>query len=162
MTLMKNFMIFKLGPGAIIQFQNHAQSLKVKNSGGPLNKQTWQTEWKTAPLAKVQLCEYENQTLEALVAASRLSKLIVQWPARICSLLAIVHDCETGFFRMPALLHFLYSCVIVTTEAWLVLIVFSSDKQSCLVVFFYDDHVHSRVQQFMDELRAKVTNLFKM
>ena len=34
--------------------------------------QTWQTEWKTAPLTKVQLCEYENQTLEAFVAASRL------------------------------------------------------------------------------------------
>ena len=23
--------------------------------------QTWQTEWKTALVAKVQLCEYENQ-----------------------------------------------------------------------------------------------------
>ena len=34
-------------------------------SGGPLDNQTWQTEWKTAPLAKVQLCEYENQILEA-------------------------------------------------------------------------------------------------
>ena len=29
-------------------------------------------EWKTAPLAKVQLCEHENQTLEAFVVASRL------------------------------------------------------------------------------------------
>ena len=44
----------------------------MKHSGGPLDNQTWQTEWKTAPLAKVQLCEYENQTLEAFVAASRL------------------------------------------------------------------------------------------
>ena len=30
--------------------------------------QTWQTKWKTASLAIVQLCEYENQTLEAFVA----------------------------------------------------------------------------------------------
>ena len=38
----------------------------------PLDNQTWQTEWKTAPLAKVQLCEYKNRTLEAFVAASHL------------------------------------------------------------------------------------------
>ena len=49
------------------------QSLKVKHSGGPLDNQTWQTEWKTAPLAKVQLCEHENQTLEAFAATSCLS-----------------------------------------------------------------------------------------
>ena len=36
-----------------------------------MDNQTWQTEWKTAPLAKVQLCEYENQTLEDFVAVSR-------------------------------------------------------------------------------------------
>ena len=41
------------------------------NSGGPLDNQTWQTEWKTAPLVKVQLCEYENQNFEVLFAASR-------------------------------------------------------------------------------------------
>ena len=40
----------------------------MKNSGGPLDSRTWQTGWKTAPLAKVQLCEYENQTLEGFVA----------------------------------------------------------------------------------------------
>ena len=40
--------------------------------GGPLYNQTWQTECKTAPFAKVQLCEHENQTLEAFVVASRL------------------------------------------------------------------------------------------
>ena len=53
-------------------FGNHVWSLKVKNSGGPLDNQTWQTEWKTVPLAKVQLCEYENQTLEAFVPVSCL------------------------------------------------------------------------------------------
>ena len=63
----------KLLQQAIIQFHNRAQYLKNNISGGPLDNQTWQTEWKTAPLAKVQLCEYENQTLEAFVAASRLS-----------------------------------------------------------------------------------------
>ena len=44
----------------------------VKISGGPLNNQAWHTERETVPLAKVQLCQYENQTLEAFVAASRL------------------------------------------------------------------------------------------
>ena len=44
----------------------------MKYSGGSLDNQTWQTEWKNAPLAKVQLSEYENQTLEAFVAVSRL------------------------------------------------------------------------------------------
>ena len=43
----------------------------MTNSGGPLDNQTCQTEWRTAPLAKVQFCEYENQTLEALLV----------WPA---------------------------------------------------------------------------------
>ena len=44
----------------------------MEYSGGPLDKQTWQTEWKIALLDKVQLCEYENQTFEAFVAVSRL------------------------------------------------------------------------------------------
>ena len=38
-------------------------------SGRPLDNQLWQTECKTGPLVKVQLCKYENQTLEASVAA---------------------------------------------------------------------------------------------
>ena len=72
---------------------------KSENSGGPLENQTWQTEWKTAPLAKVQLCEYENQTLEAFVAASRLSATFHCAVARQnCSLLATAHDCESGLF----------------------------------------------------------------
>ena len=54
------FFIFRIS-----QSHSHAQLLKVNISGGPLDNQTWQTEWKTTPLAKVQLCEYENQTLEA-------------------------------------------------------------------------------------------------
>ena len=36
------------------------------------NIELWQTEWKTTSLATVQLCEFENQTLEALVAGSCL------------------------------------------------------------------------------------------
>ena len=51
---------------------------KSENSGGPLDNQTWQTEWKTALLAILQFCENKDQTLEAFVAASRL---IDQWPA---------------------------------------------------------------------------------
>ena len=53
---------------------NHAQYVPVKISGGPLDNQIWQREQKTDySIAQVQLCEYENQTLEAFVAASRLS-----------------------------------------------------------------------------------------
>ena len=44
----------------------------MTSSDGPLDSQTWQTECKTAPLVIVQLCEHENQTLEAFVAVSRL------------------------------------------------------------------------------------------
>ena len=50
----------------------------MKFSGGPLENQTWQTEWKTVPLAKGQLFEYKNQTLEALLRpAVCLPSLIV-------------------------------------------------------------------------------------
>ena len=49
----------------------------------------------STPLAKVQLCEYENQTLVAFVATSRLS---ANCPVarQDFSLLATAHDCETG------------------------------------------------------------------
>ena len=54
-----------------------------------------QIAWKTAPLTKVQLCEYENQTLEAFVAGSRL---YVKFDCAVVrqnfSLVAIVHDCK--------------------------------------------------------------------
>ena len=63
----------------------------MKNSGRPLDNQSWQTEWKTAPLAKVQLCGYENQTVEALVvAAIIMPSLIVQWPTIILIIIIIV------------------------------------------------------------------------
>ena len=69
--------------------------------GGPLDNQTWQTERKTAPLAKVQLCEYKNQTLEAFVAASRLSaKFDCPVARQNVSLLATAHDCETDLFAV--------------------------------------------------------------
>ena len=69
----------------------------MKYSGGPLDNHTWQTEWKTAPLAKVQLCEFVNQTLEAFVAASRLSaKFDCPVAHQNFSLLATAHDHETG------------------------------------------------------------------
>ena len=43
--------------------QQLLSQLKERNPDGPLDNQTWQTEWKPVPLTKVQLCEYENQTL---------------------------------------------------------------------------------------------------
>ena len=82
----------------ISQFHNHAQYVNVEYSGGPLENQTWQTEWKTSPLDKVQLCEYENQTSEAFGAVA-----LQNFP-----LLATAHDCETGL-----LLSFLYSVYYV-------------------------------------------------
>ena len=69
----------------------------MTNSGRALDNQTWQTEWKTAPVAKVQLCEHENQTLEAFAADSRLSaKFDCPMARQNVSLLSTVHDCETG------------------------------------------------------------------
>ena len=70
----------------------------MKNSVGPLDNQTLQTEWKTAPLAKVQLREYENQTLKAFVAASRsYAKFDCLVACQNISLLATAHDHD---FRM--------------------------------------------------------------
>ena len=61
--------------------------------GGSLDNQTWQTECKAAPLAKVQLCEYENQTLEAFVEGSRLyAKFDCPEARQNCSLLTTAHD----------------------------------------------------------------------
>ena len=75
----------------------------LKNSGGSLDNQTWQTEWKTAPLAKVQSCEYENQTLEAFVAASRLyAKFDRPVPSQNISLLATAHDRETNLYKQKS------------------------------------------------------------
>ena len=67
-------------------------SSKVNNSGGPLDNQTWQTEWKTALLATLQFWENKDQTLEAFVAAGQNF-----------SLLATAHDCETGFLAISEL-----------------------------------------------------------
>ena len=45
----------------------------------------------------MQLCEYENQTLEAFVVASHLSaKFDCPVARQNVSLLATAHDCETG------------------------------------------------------------------
>ena len=72
-----------------------AVHVKLTYSGGPLDSQTWQTEWKTAPLAKVQLYEYENQTLEAFVADSRslFSGLPEFFTFSYCA-------CETNLFSL--------------------------------------------------------------
>ena len=52
---------------------------------------------KTAPMAKVQLCEYEDQTLEAFVTASRSSAKFDYPVARHnVSLLDTGHGCETS------------------------------------------------------------------
>ena len=69
--------------------------VKVTNSGRPLHNQIWQTEWKTAPVAKVQLCEYENQTLEAFVEGSHLyAKFDCPATCQKCSLLAGLFQVE--------------------------------------------------------------------
>ena len=73
------------------------RTVKVKNSGGPLDNQTWQTEWKTAPLVKVQLYEYKNQTLEGFVAVSRLyAKFDCSVANQNFFTFSYFYDCETG------------------------------------------------------------------
>ena len=83
-------------------------------SGGPLDNQTWQTEWNTAPLAKVQLCEYKNkQTLEAFVAASCLYAkfdCLVACQNFSPVTVAAALDCETG------LLTAVLSCALLTKQ----------------------------------------------
>ena len=87
----------------ISQFHNHAQQLKVKIPGGPLDNQTWQTEWKTAPLAELQLCENKKTNFGSFGCdqISFIQSLIVQWPTRMYFqlLLATVHDCKTGLLN---------------------------------------------------------------
>ena len=69
----------------------------MTNSGGPVDNQTWQTESKTAALAKGKLWEYENQTLEAFFAASLLNtKFDCPVARQDFTHLAIAHVCETG------------------------------------------------------------------
>ena len=68
----------------------------MKNSVGPQDNQTWHIEWKTVLLDRLQLCEYENQTLEAFVAASRLyAKFDCPVARQNFSFLASAHDRET-------------------------------------------------------------------
>ena len=59
----------------------------MKNSGGTESVEKL-AERKTVPLAKVQSCEYENQTLEAFVAP-----------------VATAHACETGLVLLARQLH---------------------------------------------------------
>ena len=54
-------------------------------------------KWKTAPLAKGQLCEYANQTLEAFVVVGCLyGKFDCPVALQNLSHLTAAHDCETG------------------------------------------------------------------
>ena len=66
----------------------------MKHSGGPLDNQTWQTEWKTASLAKVQLCEKQKQNLESLY-----TKFDCPVAHQNISFVATAHDCETGLLE---------------------------------------------------------------
>ena len=68
----------------------------MKYPGGPLGNQTWQTEWKTASLVKVQVCEYENWTLEVFVVVSRLyDKFDCPVAHQNISFLTTARVCET-------------------------------------------------------------------
>ena len=65
------------------QFHNHAQQLKVKNSGGPLDNQTWHIRTadhnKSLVFILIQLRFGQRSSLPFY-----LQSMIVQWPARIC------------------------------------------------------------------------------
>ena len=82
----------------INQFHNHAQSLKVKNSGGPLDRQNGRLlHW-----PKCSCMSMKTKLWKLLLRpAVCMPSLIVQWPAKV-SFLATVHDCETGLFRSSA------------------------------------------------------------
>ena len=70
----------------------------MEYSGGPLDNQTWQTEWKTAPLDKLQLCEDEN--LGSFWYVSRLyAKFDCPVARQNIPLLATAHDYETGLLQ---------------------------------------------------------------
>ena len=82
----------------------------MKHSG----RQTCQIEGKTAPLAKEQLCEYENQTLEGFVATSRLhAKFDCAVACQKFSLLATARDCETGILHVTECIVALSACCFV-------------------------------------------------
>ena len=71
----------------------------MTNSGRPLDNQTWQTEWKTAPLGKEQLCmEYKKQTLEAFVAAN-CSSAKFDCPAVRQNFSVLATVCEAGLLN---------------------------------------------------------------
>ena len=76
----------------------------MANFGGPLEIKLARQNGRFAPLAKVQLWEYENQTLEAFVASRRLYAMFDCAVARQnLPLLATAHDCETGLFKRTIL-----------------------------------------------------------
>ena len=76
-----------------IQFRNYAQSLKVKILAGH-----WTTNLLRQNGRLFQLCKNENHTLEAFIAARRLSaKFDCPVARQNCSLLAVAYDCETSF-----------------------------------------------------------------
>ena len=78
--------------------QSHSHAQYVARSEN-FWRATWQTEWKTAPLAKVQ-CEYENQTLEAL---SQPAVCMPCFSGGLSEMFTFrsrstTHGCETGFY----------------------------------------------------------------
>ena len=89
----------------------------MKISGGPPANQTWQTEWKTASLAKVQLCEYENQTLEDFVTVSRSyakfdCQVARQKRAFSCYVIAAMLEGKNNTFEIRSI--FMQNCFIVS------------------------------------------------
>ena len=92
----------------ISPYHIHMQYLNVKYSSGKSNLADRMEE--AASLAKVQLCECENQTLKGFLVASRLyAKFDCPVAHQNISLLATAHDCETGLwyslpFCLPSLI----------------------------------------------------------
>ena len=83
------------------QFHNHAQSLKVQLSGGPLDNQTWHINgWPQQKLPKFG-CRTHTTALWPVEQSSFLSAKFDRPVTRQnCSLLATAHDCETDLFAM--------------------------------------------------------------
>ena len=107
------------------QICNHAQLLKgikKKQSGRPLDNQTWQTEWKTAPLTKVQLLRISTKLWKLLLqpAICVQSLIVLSSQSRFFTLLvATAHDCESGLLPTLAYYPLLTNAILkLKVEGW--------------------------------------------
>ena len=90
---------------SISHFHNHAQSLKVKHSGGPLDNQTWQTNgWPQQKLPKFGFRTHTTALWPVEKSSILSAKIDCPVARQSLLLLATAHDCETGLQRFPVMI----------------------------------------------------------